>query len=243
MSKVQLMSKSKFVNIEGVTDSTPMAQTYVVSMQTDEASDTIGNLKKNVFSRLRREARDVYEAHYKVAGGAVEKMDGAAMRLQFKEQVEAGEAQYAGKEPDRKAKNTWNQNKRNLARVLFMGIDLIEHGEASSGDLNKMCTAIEEANEEAEDADAKKKRGDKPEDTGAGNGAPPPVTTPPAVDTESIGEGIVFDNDADKAKFEKMIELMAGISQKDPKELTKFLNGCVSQLDAKSVKVLKAFAA
>jgi hypothetical protein len=234
MSKVLLMTIQNLVNIAGVTDSTPLNQTYVVSMDTDAASKTIGNIKKNVFSRVRREARNVYEEHLQVVG-TPEKLDGAAMRLQFKEQMESAEAEYDGKDPDVKAKNTWNQNKRNLARALFLGVDLIEHAESSSGDINTLCTEIEAAAEAAEDAEAKKARGDAPADAG-GTGAPP------AVAPENVGEGIVFATKEDEAAFHKIIELMVGISQKDPKELTKFLKGTVSQLDAKSAKVVKAFA-
>ena len=233
------MTIQTLVNITGVTDSTPLTQTYVVAMDLDAASKTVSNLKGSVYSRVRRAARDVYETALAAVGGDVTKMDCAKMRLEFKEQLEAAESAYAGKEPDVKAKNTWNQYKRNLARALFVGVDFIMNAEIAVGELNTLLKDIDDAEEAASDAAAKKERGDKPEDTGA-NGAD--ADGKPAADVKNIGEGIVFATEADEVLFKEMIELMVGISQKDPKELSGMLKGTVQQLSAKSVKVIAAFA-
>lgn len=240
---------SKLVNITGVTDTTPLNQTYTVAMDTDAAAKTIGNIKGTVYSRVRREARDVYEEHLATAGSDVEKLVGDAMRAQFKMQMEKAESEYAGKEPDKKAKNTWNQNKRNFCRALALRVDFIELAEVSQGDLTTLCTEMEaeieaEENEVALVAMAEEKgitvEELKAQLAGEEGEAQAPAAGEPA---PAVGEGIVFASDEQKAVFDEMIRLMQTISEKDPTELDGMLKGAVKQLSDKSTKVLAKFAA
>lgn len=276
------MTKVKLVSIQAVTDSTPLDQTYVVAMQTDSASETIANIQGSVFSRQKREARDIYEAMVKklgsvIAGTPGDQRDGARaliigeddkhrrlMCAEFRANMEAAASAYDGKPVDPKAKGTWNQNKGDLGRALLLGMDFIENGEIAKGKMTKWCKTTEDDAEDAKNAEALAEGKAKAEAEGGSHvngvdsGTNISTTETKTTDIENAGgntagagdetavnhaAGIIFASDADKKAFDSLLELMAGISQNDPKELTKFLSGSVNQLSQKSEKLLRLAAA
>jgi hypothetical protein len=253
MSKVIIMSGNKLVNIEAVQSSTPLPQVYVVAMNFDAATKSLTKVKDSVFARVRSEARKVYELHLNLAKGDHAQLCGDAMCAEFKAVLGEAEAAYAGAAPDQKAKNTWMKNKTDLGRALRLRYDFVDGGEAGSSAICNWCKDEEDRIEEEVGAQKRKEHAEKhgleittsetkdvtvkggdgnkqADDTTAGNKAVASAT------------GIVFANSEQEARFNEMIELMAGISKIDPSELDGMINGSVTQLTAKNTKLLKLFA-
>jgi hypothetical protein len=258
------MSSTKLVNIVAVTGSTPLDQTYVVAMQFDTASKTLNNIKTSVFSRVRMEAKKVYERHIGLQVGKHEALvgdelgqfcDGDAMRAEFKHILDQAEADYDGVTPDKKAKNTWNKNKTDLSRALTLCYPFIECGEAGSSAIAKWCTDETERREDAADAQAlqeqAKKEGKTPleitksktEDVSVkggdsnNTGADDGAAGSKAV---ASGTGITFATPEQEAAFNKMIESMAEVSQLDPEAIEGIIAGANNTLALKKTKLLKA---
>lgn len=249
------MSIEKIVNIDTVQSSTPLPQVYSIAMRTDEAAKTIGNIKDSVFARVRREAAKVYERHLGLAKGDVNLLDGKSMRAEFKHTLDQAESEYAGAAPDKKAKNTWNKNKTDLGRALLLCYDFVEAGQAGSSAIVKWCGEEEDRIEEEVNADARKKQAEK-------EGKPPmEVHTNESKTVDVVGgdggkeqagaagdkavasgTGIVFASPDQEARFNKLITLMKGISEIDPAELNGMIDGAITQLDAKTNKLLRKFA-
>ena len=255
MSKVIIMSQDKLVNIVAVKRSTPLSQVYATAMQFDDASKAMTEIKDSVFARVRAEARDVHERAMVAVGQDETKLCGKTMRAEFKRVLEAAEQVYCGAEPDRKAKNTWNKNKTDLSRALRLRYPFHEAGEKGSSAISAWCTKEDDRIEALETASVNKdaaKDGDHLSITkheskdvtvdksgGDSSGDAAPNAGDKAVASQS---GITFADSAQEALFNEVISLMAEISKNDPSELTKFIEGCKTQLSAKAIKVAKAFA-
>lgn len=249
MSKVYNMSNN-LVNITPVTDSSTLGQAHQVSRQLDSASDAITGMKGCIYSRVRRVARDVYEAHSKRALETSTELSFHAMRAEFKSVMDA--------EDGGDSEGTWGQYKANFGRALGLGFDFIAVPEVAQSALTKWMKNIEEEAVKAEDAKAKaaylkdhgltdaKAKPDAPDSNVTGGDKAKGATTAPKGNTAPDGantqpqSGIQFKDAVQKAAFDKMIELMAEISTNDPAELDGMINGAVTQLTAKAAKIMKA---
>lgn len=249
------MSGKKLVNLLAVQSSTPLSQVYVVAMGFDTATKELSKVKDSVFARVRSEARKVYEKHLNLAKGEHDQLCGDAMCAEFKAVLGDAEAAYAGAAPDKKAKTTWGKNKTDLGRALRLRYDFVDGGEAGSSAIVNWCSDEDDRLEELKGSAALKDHLEKhPEERlsitksktedvtvnktggdGQANGAAGSKAVASAT-------GITFKDSDQEARFNKLIELMAGISKIDPSELDGMINGSVTQLTAKNNKLVKLFS-